>query len=129
MNRLTVRQKAFADYYIECGNASEAARRAGYSQKTAFRSGQENMQKPAISQYIRERMDKIQDKRIAKGDEVLQFLTASMRGEIKDQFGLDATLADRMKAAELLGKRYLLFSDKLKIEGAIPVVIKDDITE
>ena len=129
MEKLTVKQKAFADYYIETANASEAARRAGYSKRTAFRSGQENMQKPAILQYIQARMSKIEDARIAKGEEVLQYLTKVMRGEEKDQFNLDVTIADRTKAAELLGKRYLLFSDKLKVEGAIPVVIADDVTE
>lgn len=49
---LTPKQKAFADYYIECGNAAEAARKAGYSLRTADSIGRENLRKPTISAYI-----------------------------------------------------------------------------
>ncbi|MDQ0150577.1 terminase small subunit [Eubacterium multiforme] len=112
--KLTPKQKAFADYYIELGNATEAARRAGYSNKTAAVIGTENLIKPNIKQYIDKRLKKIEDERIAKGEEVLQYLTKVMRGEEKDQFGLDASLQDRTKAAELLGKRYRLFVDKIE---------------
>lgn len=111
--KLTPKQKAFADYYIEFGNATEAARRAGYSKKTAAVIGTENLIKPNIKQYIDERLKEIEDERIADGKEVLQYLTKVMRGEEKDQFGLDASLQDRTKAAELLGKRYRLFVDKV----------------
>lgn len=112
--KLTPKQKAFADYYIETGNATEAAIKAGYSKKTARVIGTENLTKPALKQYIDERLSKIEDERIAKGDEVLKYLTSVMRGEEKDQFGLDASLQDRTRAAELLGKRYRLFVDKVE---------------
>ena len=104
--KLTPKQKAFADYYIECGNASEAARMAGYSKKTAFRIGAENMQKPAISAYIKQRMAEQDAKRVATADEVLRFYTSVMRGEEKDAFGLDVGMADRIKAADSLMKRF-----------------------
>ena len=52
-----------------------------------------------------------------------------MRGEEKDSFGLDASLQDRTKCAELLGKRYGTFKEKVEVAGSIPVVITDDITE
>ena len=112
--KLTPKQKAFADYYIETGNATEAARRAGYKGKNLNRIASENLSKLDIKQYIDERLSKIEDARIAKGEEVLQYLTKVMRGEEKDQFGLDASLQDRTKAAELLGKRYRLFVDKVE---------------
>ncbi|MDQ4680759.1 terminase small subunit, partial [Stenotrophomonas maltophilia group sp. RNC7] len=89
MTKLTVKQKAFCDYYIETGNATEAAVRAGYSEKTAKVIGSENLTKPYIKSYIDDRLKSIEDKRIAKGEEVLQYLTKVMRGEEKDQFGLD----------------------------------------
>ena len=111
-NKLTPKQRAFADYYIETGNATEAARRAGYKGKNINRIASENLSKLDIKQYIDERLAKIEDERIAKGEEVLQYLTRVMRGDEKDQFGLDASLQDRTKAAELLGKRYRLFVDK-----------------
>ncbi len=116
MDKMTEKQKAFCDYYIETGNATEAAIKAGYSKKTAKVIGSENLTKPYLKQYIDERLAKIEDARIAKGEEVLQYLTRVMRGEEKDQFGLDAALQDRTKAAELLGKRYRLFVDKVEAD-------------
>lgn len=112
--KLTPKQQAFADYYIETGNATEAAIKAGYNKKTARQIGSMNLTKVDIKQYIEERLSKIEDERIAKGEEVLQYLTKVMRGEEKDQFGLDASLQDRTKAAELLGKRYRLFVEKVE---------------
>lgn len=99
------KQKAFADYYIETGNATEAAKRAGYSEKTAYRTGADNLKKPQIIDYIAERTASTEQKRIATGDEVMEFLTAVMRGEIKDAFDLPPSLADRKDAAKELAKR------------------------
>lgn len=103
---LTPKQKAFADYYIECGNATEAARKAGYSEKTCRSIGAENLTKPDISAYIAERMQPIEKDRIASADEVLAFFSSVMRGEVKDQFGLDAALSDRLNAGKELMKRH-----------------------
>lgn len=103
---LNERQKAFADYYIETGNATEAAKRAGYSENTARQIGTENLSKPSISAYIAERMAEQSSKRVADANEVIEFYTAVMRGEVKDQFGLDASLSDRLKAGDALMKRY-----------------------
>ena len=103
---LTPKQKAVADYYIECGNATEAAKRAGYSKRTARVIGQENLLKPAISDYIAERQKQIDDSRIADAAEVLRFYSSVMRNQEKDQFGLDAALSDRISAARELMKRY-----------------------
>lgn len=131
MGKLTEKQKRFIDYYIETGNATEAARRAGYSEKTAAETGYENLRKPNIKNYIDKRLKQLEDERIAKADEVLQYLTAVMRGEEKEKFiifnddgekvevGAPVKIKERTKAAELLGKRYTLFADKLDIEGTI----------
>lgn len=104
--KLTPKQKKFCDYYIETGNASEAARRAGYSEKTARTIGQQNLAKRAIKDYISERMKNQDRERVASADEVIAFYTAVMRGEVKDQFGIEASLSDRLKAGENLMKRY-----------------------
>lgn len=104
---LTPKQQAFADYYIECGNATEAAKRAGYSEDTARQIGAENLSKPSISEYIAEWMEQQNRKRVADANEVIEFYTAVMRGEVKDQFGLDASLSDRLKAGDSLMKRYM----------------------
>ena len=103
---LTPKQKAFADFYIECGNATKAAKRAGYSAKTAARIGSENLQKLDISEYIARRTQAQNEARVASADEVLQFFSSVMRGEVKDQFGLDAALSDRLNAGKELMKRY-----------------------
>lgn len=126
-NRLTEKQKRFIDYYIETANATESAKRAGYSSKTAKNIGAENLTK--LNYFIQERLQQLEDNRIASQEEVLQYLTKVMRGEEKDQFGLDASLQDRTKCAELLGKRYGTFKEKVDVGGSIPVVIQDDITE
>lgn len=157
--KLTERQKRFIDYYIESGNATEAARRAGYRGKNdhVFESiGSENLCK--LEDIIRERLNAKEDERIAKQDEVLRYLTAVMRREyrenvvvtlkeeestyVPDDEGvmrkqtirrevpevveIPAMLKDANKAAELLGKRYCLFTDKVEIDGAAPVQIIDD---
>lgn len=113
-DKLTPKQKAFADYYIECGNATEAATKAGYSKGSARQIGTENLSKPSISAYIAERTKPTEQKRIATADEVMEFLTAVMKGEVKDAFGLDASLADRTAAAREIMKRHNVVGDNNK---------------
>ena len=120
--KLTEKQRRFIDYYIETGNASDAARRAGYSEKTAGWIGQENLQKPTIKAAIDARLKALEDKRIAKADEVLKFLTSTLRGELKEEqvvvegqgegvsrariVEVKASTRDRLEAAKSLLKRY-----------------------
>lgn len=103
---LTPKQKAFADEYIRCGNATEAARKAGYSEKTARQIATENLTKPAISEYIAQRFKMVESDRVASADEVMRFFSSVMRGEVTDQFGLDASLSDRISAGKELMRRY-----------------------
>ena len=111
---LTPKQKAFAEYYLECGNATEAAKRAEYSSKSAYSIGEENLKKPEISAYIQERMAQQDANRVASADEVLRFYTSVMRGEEKDAFGLDLSMTERLKAADSLMKRYAIGAEKQK---------------
>lgn len=103
---LTPKQQAFADYYIECGNATEAAKKAGYSEKTAQQMGSENLLKPVVSAYIKERLEEQRAKRVASADEVMEFFSAVMRGEVRDAFDLDPSLDTRLNAGKELMKRY-----------------------
>jgi phage terminase small subunit len=103
---VTPKQKKFCEYYIQSGNATDAARKAGYSEKTARAIGNENLTKPDIQAYIHERVGDQDKNLVADADEVLRFYSAVMRGEVKDQFGLDASLSDRLKAGDSLMKRY-----------------------
>lgn len=140
--KLTEKQKRFIDYYVQLGNATEAAKKAGYSKNSAKQIGNENLTK--LDYFIKERLKELEDKRIAKADEVLKHLTAAMRGEIYEEVVVTENTGDyesearivkkqlsakeRIKAAELLGKRYSLFTDKVDIDGNVGVQIIDDIS-
>ena len=125
--KLTEKQKRFIDYYIETANATESAKRAGYSEKTAKNIGAENLTK--LNFFIQKKLEEKESNRIASQDEVLEYLTKVMRGELKDQFGLDASLQDRTKCAELLGKRYGTFIEKKEVRGNHIVELVDDVNE
>lgn len=124
-NKLTEKQRRFIDYYIETANATESAKKAGYSEKTAKNIGAENLTK--LNFFIKAKLQEKENNRIASQDEVLEYLTKVMRNEEKDQFGLDASLQDRTKCAELLGKRYGTFVDRKEIKDITPPKIVDDI--
>ena len=98
--------------YIETANATESAKRAGYAEKTAYSQGQRMLKNVEVSAYIAERVKPTEEKRIATGDEVMEFFTAVMRGEIKDAFDLPPSLADRKDAAKELAKRTVDISSK-----------------
>ncbi|MBC2821530.1 terminase small subunit, partial [Enterococcus faecalis] len=82
--RMTEKQKRFCDFYIETGNATQAAIKAGYSEKTAAAIGAENLIKPNLKTYIDERLAELKNERTADAQEVLEYLTAVMRGEYKE---------------------------------------------
>ena len=134
------RQKRFADYYIELGVAEQAALKAGYSEKYARGQSYKLLANVGIKKYIDERMKQIESDKIASQDEVLSFLTQVLRGEVTEQTPItmkdywemadkEPSLKDRTKAAELLGKRYAMWTDKQQIEGTVGVTIVDDIED
>lgn len=146
---LTPKQQRFCDEYLIDMNATQAAIRAGYKEKTARAIGCENLTKPNIREYIDKRMKEKEAALIADQDEVMKYLTAVMRrelneavvvtlqtktekwvtdeatGKLKKQtvtedkpavVDIPARLSDANKAAELLGKAYMLFGDKVQQE-------------
>lgn len=132
--KLTEKQKRFADYYIETGNATEAAVKAGYSEKTAAEMGYENLNKPHLKQYIDSRLKELEDKRIMNAEEVMRLLTSIARNEELEDvvvFGENGpevaskgmSAKDRLKALELLGKRYLMWSDKNNGDDDKPIEV------
>lgn len=143
-NKMTPKQRRFCEEYLIDMNATQAAVRAGYSKKTAARIGTENVQKPVIKGYINRRMAEKESELIATQDEVLKYLTSVMRGlsqgeEIVVEGKGDGISEakrmkkapgekDRLKAAELLGKRYGAFTDKINLEVE-PVTIVNDLKE
>lgn len=135
---MTKKQKRFVEEYLIDLNATQAAIRAGYSPKTAYSMGNENLNKPELKAYIETELDKIHSAKIADAEEVMKYLTAVMRGEHTEEIPLlcgdgcqeltqkEVGAKERLKAAELIGKRYGLFTDKVGLEGAVPVVIMGD---
>lgn len=113
---MTLMQQKFCDEYIICGNATEAAIKAGYSPKTAKSIAAENLSKPYLREYIDKRIEEIKSSKIADAEEVLSYLTAVMRGEHTEEIPIlcgdgvqeltakEVGAKERLKAAEMLGK-------------------------
>ncbi|MDF7683510.1 terminase small subunit [Lactobacillus sp. ESL0679] len=134
---LTVKQQKFANEYIKSGNATEAAIKAGYSKRTAYSIGQENLKKVEIANYLEKRMKEISDSKVADQQEILEYLSSVMRGEQTEDVAtangiykdVKVGARDRIKAAELLGKRSAMWTEKHDVNARIasPVQIIDDI--
>jgi phage terminase small subunit len=147
MDKLTDKQKRFCDEYLVDLNGTQAAIRAGYSARSARQIADRNMSNDDIRKYIDERMAEKEKQLIADQDEVLKYLTNVLRGTSQSEIVVVENIGDftsearriqkapdekeRLKAAELLGKRYNLFSDKMKVDVALPVVISggDDLED
>lgn len=140
LSKLTLKQKRFADEYIITGNAMESAIKAGYSENYAKAQSHKLLENVGIKNYIDERLKILDNEKIADQKEVLQYLSAVMRGEHKEKtlisigelgqeiVDIDVGAKDRLKAAELLGRRYRLFTDKVEVDANIEtVVFVDDI--
>lgn len=126
--KLTEKQKRFVDYYVETGNATEAARRAGYSEKYINTNASKLLQNTTIKAAIGARLKELESKRIASAEEILQFLTSTLRGELKDEnvvvegigegisqartIETRVSTRDRLEAAKSLLKRYPMQMDK-----------------
>lgn len=130
MAGMTEKQKRFCDEYLIDLNATQAAIRAGYSEKTARAIGAENLTKPNIKAYIEERMAEKEAALIADQDEILKYLTSVLRGESQSEVVVVESTGDfctsartmkkapdekeRLKAAELLGKRFGLYTERVE---------------
>ena len=110
---LSEKQKRFIDFYIETGNATEAARRAGYKGKNLNRVASENLTK--LDGFVRERLTALEESRLANMQEINEFWTALIRGE--GPFGL-AEHRDRLKASELRAKVLGAFVERVEVAPA-----------
>lgn len=138
--RLNPKQQAFADYYIEIGSAEESALKAGYSKAYARGQSYKLLANVGIKTYIDKRMEELQSKRVASQQEVLEYLTSIMRGEQQEEVlrgigegaqtidDIDVSAKDRIKAAEMLGKRYAMWTDRQEIKADVTPVFVDDIS-
>ena len=145
MEKLTEKQKRFIDFYIQTGgNASEAARLAGYSEKTARASGAENLTKPNIKTAIDARLKELDDKRTADTKEILHYMTSVMRGELSEEVVSAIGTGDgcfepkivvkkvgikeRNKCAEMLARVNGMFKDKVEVEVDASKMLMDALT-
>ena len=99
MVKLTEKQKKFADYYIELGNATQAAINAGYAKRSAQQMGAENLSKHVIKSYIDERLEQIASERIMSAQEAVELLSSIARAEITEQ-----VVVTTMEGAEVVDK-------------------------
>ncbi|MGC7619409.1 terminase small subunit [Staphylococcus epidermidis] len=143
MTKLNLKQQAFVDEYIKTGTAYQSAIKAGYSEKYAKSSSHKLLENVGIKAEIDKRMEKLKKDSIADQDEILQYLTSVLRGEVTDQELIPIQVGRgemeveelekrsdtnaRTKAAELLGKRYMMWTDKQQIETTATVQFNDDI--
>ncbi len=114
--KLNARQKAFCEYYVASGNATESAVKAGYSEKYAGQNSDKLLKNTNIQIYIEELNKKVKDKRIADITEVKEFWTDVLRNN-------DAKMQDRLKASEYIAKTNGAFLEKLEVKGMVPVMI------
>lgn len=142
---LNERQKRFVDYYLQSSNATDSARKAGYSTKNAMQIGCELLRNPKIQAALNTRLEQLESDRLAETKEILEYLTSVMRGQTEDEVVVNVGVGkgfteaqkvkakvgakERLKAAEMLAKVKGLFINKneLEINGSVPVVIVDDI--
>ncbi|HBH2547053.1 terminase small subunit [Staphylococcus lugdunensis] len=135
--KLTVKQQRFADEYIRTGNAYQSAINAGYSETYAKGNVVKLLENVSVKSYIDKRLEELKKESIAEQDEILQYLTSVMRGEMTEQTlvgqgegyqeidNIDVGAKDRIKAAELLGKRYRMWTEKIEAEVTTPTFVND----
>lgn len=135
--KLTEKQKRFCDEYIISGKATDAAKKAGYSAKTARAIAHNTLVKPQVRAYVTSRLKELEDQKVADQQEVLQILTAHARRETTEYdlaksgevVETPTSVANSIRAAELLGKRYSLWSDRTEISSDVDLNIHIDYGE
>lgn len=134
-----MKQKKFADKYLETGNITQSAIDAGYSKKTARVIGQENLLKPAVRSYIDEQMGKVENDHIMTVEEAVMFLTNVATGKEKETVVVatpigaqkvtkEADIKTRISAVKELLKRYP-DNDKIMEQQLRKLTAEADIAE
>ena len=116
MNNLTVKQKAFCDYYLMSGNATQSAIKAGYSEASAYSTAHSNLKKPEIIEYLQSFQDRTDDKRVADMNEVQAFWANTMRNE-------EFKIEDRLRASDLIARSNGAYLDKVENTGDIAIKV------
>jgi len=113
---LSPKQQKFVEIYAACGNATEAARQAGY--RKPREQGAQNLSKLAIKIAVAALTERVASQRIATVEERQQFWTAVLRGEES------AEMKDRLKASELLGKCQGDFIERVESSGIQEIIVR-----
>ena len=122
---LTPKQKAFCDEYLKDLNGTRAYKEIYKSAKkdiTARTNASKLLTNTNVKAYIAERMKEIQTEKTADLEEVIRFFSSVMRGEVKDQFDLDATISDRLSAGRELMRWYEKADGEEKDTGGITII-------
>lgn len=134
MADLTLQQKKFIDRWIKNGTIRKSAIEAGYSDTYARTQARKILQSEKAQEYIRRRLQQLESDAIADQREILTYLTKVMRGQSESYVVTNEGVIlkrpderDRLKAAELLGKRYSLFTEKIDLNADLGVTIIDNI--
>ena len=138
--KTTERQRRFVDYYLELGNQVQAAIRAGYSGRYARDQAFKILEMPAVKEYYEDRLQEIESKRVANIKEVMEYLTSVMRGEETEEMivvegcgngysearkiNKSIGAKDRLKAAELIGIRFMMFTDKVEVNAVMELNVR-----
>lgn len=144
----TEKQRRFADEYLIDCNATRAYKVAYPNVKndhSARTLASRLLTKVDIKAYIDEQLEKIHNEKTADAAEVMEYLTSVMRGQSEAEIvviegegdGISTARRmnkapdekERLKAAELLGKRYGLFRDKVELDSEAQVIIVDNLDE
>lgn len=112
-HRLSPREDLFITKYLELGTARQAYLQAGYAEKFADQKANILLNKEYIKQEIRHRRNERYKENAATAEEVMDFFAKVMRGEVKDQFGLEAPLSERTKAATEIAKRTIDIDNRI----------------
>ena len=105
--KLSIREKKFVALYLEYGDGAKAVKEAKFNTTAPKQYAKKLLAKPKIQEELARQFDLFQNECIAGSSEIMSFYTKVMRGEVKDQFGLEATLSDRLKATDALAKRQI----------------------
>ena len=110
--KLNTRQKAFCEYYVACGNATESAKKARYSEKTARSIGQRLLTNVDIKKYIKELQEKAKESRILTAREKREWLSEVIKNG-------NEKLQDRLKALDILNKMDGDYVEKVQLSGEV----------
>lgn len=119
---LNKRQIDFIQEYMKTNNITQSATKAGYSPKTAAVQGCNLLKNVKVRNYIDAINERLESEKIADIQEVMEYLTAVMRGEAKDQFDMDVSIQDRTRAAGELARRLDVKARNINIEGAVNII-------